>query len=182
MPKAACQLREKKSRITARVNCKFQSLAAAYIRSFFATRRKSFKKNSPEEEQHLQVPRVFLERTVQSLNEYVQGCTAELVFNLDEVGILDWENRKARKVVVPATMPAMRGQTRHDTARNISKAETYLGDCFCFRCCRIAHRFHYYIARFSLGPKAAQEASCSVRNEFDHEVEFKAFHQCRNLF
>jgi glutamine cyclotransferase len=58
-------------------------------------------KSSPPEEQRLQVPRVFLQRTVQNLNEYeyIQGCTAELVFNLDEIGISDWENRKARKVV-----------------------------------------------------------------------------------
>jgi hypothetical protein len=59
-------------------------------------------KSSPQEGQRLQVPRVFLARTVQNLNEYeyVQGGTAELVFNLDEVGISDWEDRKARKVVV----------------------------------------------------------------------------------
>jgi hypothetical protein len=44
-------------------------------------------KSPPKEEQRLQVPRVFLERTVQNLNEYVQGGTAELVFNLDEIGI-----------------------------------------------------------------------------------------------
>jgi hypothetical protein len=53
---------------------------------------------------------VFLESTVQNLNEseyeyeyeyeYVQGCRAELVFNLDEVGISDWDDHKARKVVV----------------------------------------------------------------------------------
>jgi hypothetical protein len=43
---------------------------------------------------------MFLERSVQNLNEYVHGWTAELVFNLDEVGISDWEDRKARKVVV----------------------------------------------------------------------------------
>jgi hypothetical protein len=92
--------------------------------------------HSPQEEQRLQVPRLFLERTVQNLNEYIQGCTAELVFNLDEVGISDWEDRKARKAVIPVTM---RGQTRHDRSRSISKGETHLDDCLCFRCWRIAH-------------------------------------------
>jgi hypothetical protein len=45
---------------------------------------------------------VFLERAVHNLNEYEYGqrCTAELVFNLDEVGIADWEDRKARRAVV----------------------------------------------------------------------------------
>jgi hypothetical protein len=45
---------------------------------------------------------------VQNINESVQGCigfyTAELVFDFDEVGISDWEDRKARKAVVPTTM------------------------------------------------------------------------------
>jgi hypothetical protein len=48
---------------------------------------------------------VLLERTVQNVNEYVQGCTAELVFNLDEIGISDWQDRKARKVVVSFRRP-----------------------------------------------------------------------------
>jgi hypothetical protein len=55
---------------------------------------------SPQEEQRLHGPRVLLERTVYNLNEYVQGCPVELVFNLDEVGISEWEDRKARKVVL----------------------------------------------------------------------------------
>jgi hypothetical protein len=53
---------------------------------------------------------MFLERTVKDLKEHVQGCVAELVFNLDEVGILDWEDGKMKTVIVPATM---RGQTIH---------------------------------------------------------------------
>jgi hypothetical protein len=42
---------------------------------------------------------VFLDKTIQELNEHVKGCIAELVFNLDEVGISDWEDRKPRKVI-----------------------------------------------------------------------------------
>jgi hypothetical protein len=63
-----------------------------------------------QEQQRLQVPRVFPERTVQNLNEHIQGCVVELVFNLDEVSISDWEDRKTKKVIVPATM---RGRTIH---------------------------------------------------------------------
>jgi hypothetical protein len=130
-------------------------------------------KKFPDEEQRLQISRVFLERTVQNLNEYeyeyVQGWTAELVCNLDEIGISDWEDRKAGKVVVShrRPYPAMSGQTRHDTSRNISKGETYLGDCVCFRCWKTAHSSQYYIARFSLGPRAAQKVRCSVRTGTD---------------
>jgi hypothetical protein len=42
---------------------------------------------------------------------------AELVFNLDEVGISDWEDRKTKTVIVPA---AMRAQTiHHEISRTV---------------------------------------------------------------
>jgi hypothetical protein len=60
---------------------------------------------------------VFLERTIHDLNEHLQGCLAEPVFNLDEVVVSDLEDRKTRKVVVPATME---GQTiHHGISRNV---------------------------------------------------------------
>jgi hypothetical protein len=74
-------------------------------------------KSTPQEQQRLQVPRAFLERTIRNLNEHVQGCTAELIFNLDEFGISDWEDRKTRNAVVPATID---GQTiHHAVSRNV---------------------------------------------------------------
>jgi hypothetical protein len=72
-------------------------------------------KSVPQDQQRLQVPGMFLNRTVQNLNEHIQGCVAELVFNLEEVGISDWEVREPRKVLVPATMrghPAHHGISR----------------------------------------------------------------------
>jgi hypothetical protein len=54
--------------------------------------------------QRLPVPRTFLERTVHDLNDHVQGCVSLLVFNLEEVGISGWEDRNAKRVVVPAAM------------------------------------------------------------------------------
>jgi hypothetical protein len=71
----------------------------------------------PQEGQRSQVSRAFPERIIQDLHNYVQGCVAELVFNLDEVGISDWEDRKTKKVTVPAAMP---GQTIHyGVSRNV---------------------------------------------------------------
>jgi hypothetical protein len=46
-------------------------------------------KSIPQEQQRLQVSRMFLERTVQDLKQHVQRCVAELVFNLAEIGISD---------------------------------------------------------------------------------------------
>jgi hypothetical protein len=57
-------------------------------------------KSTPQEQQRLQVSRMFLERTEQNLKEHIQGCVAELVFNLDEVGISDWEDRKTKTVIL----------------------------------------------------------------------------------
>jgi hypothetical protein len=61
------------------------------------------KKSSPQQETRLQVPRVFLEETIRMMHETIQGRPSELVFNLDEVGISDWEDRKPKKAVVPIT-------------------------------------------------------------------------------
>jgi hypothetical protein len=61
-------------------------------------------KSVEQEGQRSQVPGGFLERIIQDLHEYVQTWVAELVFNLDEVGISDWEDRKTKKVIVPAAI------------------------------------------------------------------------------
>jgi hypothetical protein len=58
----------------------------------------------------LQLPRIFLERTVQNLNEHIKGWISEIVFDLDEVGTWTEEDRKTTTVVVTAMM---RGQTIH---------------------------------------------------------------------
>jgi hypothetical protein len=54
---------------------------------------------------------------VRDLNEHVQGCVSELVFNLGEVGISDWEDRKTRDVVAPGTMDG--GPIHHAVSRNV---------------------------------------------------------------
>jgi hypothetical protein len=58
----------------------------------------------------LEVPRAFLGETIRCLREYVHGMKAELMFNFDEVGMSEWENRKPKKVIVPKTMA---GETVH---------------------------------------------------------------------
>ena len=66
--------------------------------------------STPQEEPRLQVPRIFLDETIQAMKEAVHLRPADLVFNLDEVGISDWEDRKSKRVVVPITAE---GQTVH---------------------------------------------------------------------
>jgi hypothetical protein len=50
----------------------------------------------------LQVPRAFLETTVDNIKQYVHGQAVELVFALGEVGCSDWEDRCEKTLVVPA--------------------------------------------------------------------------------
>jgi hypothetical protein len=54
-------------------------------------------KSSLHKEQHLQVPRAFVERTSQDLNEIAEMCLAEPVLDLNEVGISDWKTAKRTK-------------------------------------------------------------------------------------
>jgi hypothetical protein len=53
------------------------------------------------------------------MHETLSGCPADLVFNLDEVGISDWEDRKLKKVVVPITVAAH--NIHHRISRNVKQ-------------------------------------------------------------
>jgi hypothetical protein len=75
------------------------------------------KKSSTQEEPRLQVPRIFLEKTIRSMHETLEGCPVDLVFDLDEVGISDWEDRKPKKVVVPIALAAH--NIHHRISRNV---------------------------------------------------------------
>jgi hypothetical protein len=57
-----------------------------------------FAKGSPQESQRLEIPRCFLEETLACIGQFVQGRPTELVFNLDEVGISEWEVGNRRKL------------------------------------------------------------------------------------
>jgi hypothetical protein len=65
-------------------------------------------KSLPQENSRLEVPQVFHDAEIEGFQHHVHGSCAELVFNLDEVGMSEWEERHQRKVIVPS---AMRGQT-----------------------------------------------------------------------
>jgi hypothetical protein len=74
-------------------------------------------KSTPQEHVRLEVPRAFLDETTRCLREYVQGMKPELVFNLDEVGMSEWEDRKVKKVIIPTFVD---GQTiHHRTSRGV---------------------------------------------------------------
>jgi hypothetical protein len=65
---------------------------------------KSFQmKCIPQENPKLEVPRAFLDAAIEGFRDHVHNSCAELVFNLNEIGIGDWEDRTERRVIVPLT-------------------------------------------------------------------------------
>jgi hypothetical protein len=58
----------------------------------------------PQEEMRMLVPRVYLEEHIRTLHAHVAGKFAELVFNLDELGSADWEDRKIKKVIASSSV------------------------------------------------------------------------------
>jgi hypothetical protein len=83
------------------------------------------KKSSRQEKPRLQVPRIFLGETIRSMHEAFHSCPADLVINLDEVGISDWEDRKPKKFVVPITLAA------HDIHDRISRNVKHISIVTC---------------------------------------------------
>jgi hypothetical protein len=70
-----------------------------------------------QEEHHLQMPTACPERTHQDLDDHLQGLVAEWIFNLDGVGISDFEANKTKEVIIPA---ATLGPTiHHEVPRNV---------------------------------------------------------------
>jgi hypothetical protein len=58
-------------------------------------------KRSPQEAEPLEIPRCFLDQTLIFITQFVQGCPTELVFDPDEVGISEWEDRETKTSIVP---------------------------------------------------------------------------------
>jgi hypothetical protein len=71
------------------------------------------------------VPRAFLKRTIQDLNEYVQSCVPELILNLVEVRISDWEDRQTRNAFVPTTRACQ--TIHHAISRNVKHISRIVG-------------------------------------------------------
>jgi hypothetical protein len=50
-------------------------------------------KSPPQRKQRLDVPRAFFEAGTEDIKTDIQNACAALPFNLDEIGISEWENR-----------------------------------------------------------------------------------------
>jgi hypothetical protein len=57
---------------------------------------------SPQEQLRLQIPHSFLDDYIRLIQIYVLLVPTKLIFNLDETGLPDWEERKSKLVIVPS--------------------------------------------------------------------------------
>jgi len=71
----------------------------------------------------LEVTRKFLEIALQCLKDHVAECIVELIFNLDEVEISEWEDRK-KKMIVLVSM--RRHAIHHDVHRSLKHVSTVI--------------------------------------------------------
>ena len=86
---------------------KFQiSLTRGWLNQFFLRHRDSIKKarSFPQEDSRMSVPRANLKEHIANMHKYIDGRYSELVFNLDEVGTSEWEDRKPKKVFIDKSM------------------------------------------------------------------------------
>jgi hypothetical protein len=95
------------------------SISRGWVDSFILRRRDDLAeiKSMRQEDMRLEIPHVFWNEAICCLREHIEGMKAELAFNLEEVGVFEWEGRRDKKVVIPRTIS---GQTMHHRAsRNV---------------------------------------------------------------
>ena len=80
------------------------SLTYGWLNSFIFRHKDDLKKAviSPQENLRLQVPRRFLTEFLDLVDHIIQITPAELVYNIDETGLSDWEERHTKTVIVPS--------------------------------------------------------------------------------
>jgi hypothetical protein len=74
----------------------------------------------PQKDLRIAVPRAYMEEHIPLLKIHLTGKVAELVLNLNELGFADWEDRKAKKVIVPA------GIAKEDVYHPVSRRHRYM--------------------------------------------------------
>jgi hypothetical protein len=82
------------------------ALTKGWLNAFIGRHLDAFQicRSLPQEDTGLTVPREPLEAHIEHMKSIVPGKFADLVFNLDEVGWSDWEDRKPRRAIAPRTV------------------------------------------------------------------------------
>lgn len=80
-----------------------KSLTYGWLNTFISRHQNSIKKTvvSAQEDLRLTVPRIYLKEYLDLVEVLIKITLAELIYNIDESGLSDWEERKPKTVLVP---------------------------------------------------------------------------------
>jgi hypothetical protein len=116
---------------------------------------------SPQEQPRLQVSRGFLDQYVTQIKEWLPLAPAELIFNIDECGVSDSEERKAKQVSIPSRV---KNATLHYPVDRGIRRQTLV-------CCVTAAGDAYYPRLVSGDRSATQIFDTAVRDGIDLKIE-----------
>ena len=79
------------------------SLTRGWLNSFFTRHKNKIIKTIiyPQEDAKLKVPQRYLKENLDLVQNVIGITPAELIYNIDETGLSDWEERKPKMVAVP---------------------------------------------------------------------------------
>ena len=78
-----------------------QMLCDSWLKSFFCRNIDFFHFTTlrPQEDNRINVPTQYIDGHIYNILSHISGMPSEMVFNVDESGSSEWENRKNIKVV-----------------------------------------------------------------------------------
>jgi transposase len=111
-------------------------LTYGWVDAFLARHREQITTASihAQEEPRLQVPREYLNGYLGLILRHVVGTNPRLVYNIDETGCSDWEERKSYEGIVPvelATTPIHSGVTRRVKHQTLLVCINAAGEMLC---------------------------------------------------
>jgi hypothetical protein len=117
----------------------------------------------PQEQLRLRIPRECLNDYVSFIKEYVPLVPAELIFNLDETSLSDWEERKTKLVII---LSHASSSTLHYPINRAIRHHTLL-------CCVSGSGDAYSPLFITPHPKARRISEKGIRENIDLKLEIR---------
>jgi hypothetical protein len=118
---------------------------------------------APQEKVRLEVPRWYLEEYLTLIKKIIPIVPTELLFNLDETGLSEWENRRSKPVLVPTQK--QESPLHYPVDRSV-KRHTLL-------CCVTASRDSYCPMLIAPTASARKLFDTGVRDHIDLIIEVR---------
>lgn len=96
------------------------SLTKGWLNNFIFRHSNAIQKTvvSPQESMRFQIPRCYLMEYIDLIEKIIGITPAKYIYNIDEVGLSDWEERKPKIVIIPNNLPQK--QLHYPINRNLS--------------------------------------------------------------